>query len=137
MADTERNKNILAMRPSLALPTPEVQSPEELFQNSVLRPILKLQHPLLIHRFVTDSFTVKQKFAIKNAVEKTAYIEHRLKTDKKLQKEYVGMITGLMTLEEYTGYLQQKSELDRRITSMLVKRIIDGTKNDDHLPKVF
>lgn len=54
------------------------------------------------------------------------YISSRVKNDTRLQKEFIGMITGLMTTAEFDDYLLQKQEIDRRILTMLSARIIDG-----------
>ena len=45
-------QQLLQLRPDLQL-TPHPSKPDEQFQNQTLRPILKLQHPLLVKLFET------------------------------------------------------------------------------------
>jgi len=45
-----RNESIVALRPTVQKQSTE-HTKEELFQNEVLRPILKLQHDLFLHEW--------------------------------------------------------------------------------------
>jgi hypothetical protein len=38
------------------------------------------------------------------------------------------MVTGLMTSEEFQRYLKDKSEFDKRLSNMLIERIMDGRR---------
>ncbi len=122
----KRDQDILALRPNLDLNSENTVKIVEKFQNQCLRPILKLQHDLLVKRFLLDPQTIKSGFSYKNPLAKQTYISSRIKNDTRLQKEFIGMIAGLMTRAEFEEYLLQKQEIDRRILSMLSARIIDG-----------
>ena len=120
----ERDLLILRARPTLNFATLEGQAMLN-FQNQCLRPILKLQNDLLKLRFSTDNFTVKSSFARMIPFDQQQYIRHRLKTDKKLQREVIGLITGLLTIEEYAYYLNHSEEINKRILTMTIERLID------------
>ncbi|MCB0646134.1 MAG: hypothetical protein KDC49_05705 [Saprospiraceae bacterium] len=122
----KRDQDILALRPNIDLNSGNTIKPVEKFQNQCLRPILKIQHDLLVKRFSEDPQTLKSGFSHKNPLAMQTYISSRVKNDTRLQKEFIGMITGLMTVAEFDDYLLQKQEIDRRILTMLSARIIDG-----------
>ncbi len=98
-------------------------STDELFQNNVLRPILKLQNDLLVAYFINylgknranfNSLSVEKKFvAIDNAIQK----------DVKFRNSFKGMIIGLFTSDEYATYIENSSSLNKRMMGMLSERL--------------
>ena len=98
-------------------------SSDELFQNQVLRPILKLQNDLVLAVFL--NYLAKNKMALKNQTpeKKEATIENALQKDIKLQNIFKGMIIGLFTTDEYAVYLKNSSGLNKRMMSMLMERL--------------
>ncbi|MBP6758308.1 MAG: glyoxalase [Flavobacterium sp.] len=98
-------------------------SSDELFQNQVLRPILKLQNDLFIASFINhlgknridfDSFSVEKKLAtIENAIQKDIKFRNALK----------GIIIALFTLDEYAQYIKNSSSLNKRMMGMLIERL--------------
>ena len=98
-------------------------SSDELFQNQVLRPILKLQNDLVLAVFL--NYLAKNKMAFKNQTleKKEATIENALQKDIKLRNVLKGIIIGLFTADEYAVYLKNSSGLNKRIMSMLMERL--------------
>ena len=98
-------------------------SSDELFQNQVLRPILKLQNDLVLAVFL--NYLAKNKMAFKNLTpeKKEATIENALQKDIKLQNIFKGMIIGLFTTDEYALYLKNSSGLNKRMMGMLMERL--------------
>ena len=98
-------------------------SSDELFQNQVLRPILKLQNDLFLAVFL--NYLAKNKMALKNQTpeKKEATIENALQKDIKLQNIFKGMIIGLFTTDEYALYLNNFSGLNKRMMGMLMERL--------------
>ena len=98
-------------------------SSDELFQNDVLRPILKLQNDLVLAVFL--NYLAKNKMAFKNLTpeKKGATIENALQKDIKLRNVFKGMIIGLFTTDEYALYLNNSSSLDKRMMGMLLERL--------------
>jgi len=98
-------------------------SSDELFQNQVLRPILKLQNDLFLAVF--RNYLTQNKIAFKNQTpeKKEATIENALQKDIKLQNIFKGMIIGLFTADEYAVYLKNSSGLNKRMMSMLMERL--------------
>jgi hypothetical protein len=101
----------------------EYASFEEKFQNEVLRPILKLQHEFIISCFEHFLLLNKVQFNELNSIQKAEAINKLFKTDLRLKTELRGLIIGLFTHEEYKTYLVHSSQLNKRIYSMVQKRV--------------
>ena len=98
---------------------------EERFQNETLRPILKLQNPLLVAVF--HQYVEKRKgvFYDLGLSKKLAYIENSLIKDQKFRNSVKGMIIGQFTVEEYNHYTLNSSALNKRMMNMTIERIKD------------
>jgi len=98
-------------------------SSEELFQNQTLRPILKFQNDLFIEVF--RNYAVKQKnvFFSLSPQKKMDYIEHVIQRDIKFRNALKGMVIGLFTIKEYQEYIQNSSNLNKRMMNMVIERI--------------
>jgi len=95
----------------------------EQFQNEVLRPILKMQHLLLIAFF--SDYLKKRKITFSEVTPKQQqnYIESALSKDIGYKNFQLGIVTGQLSLEEYSFYKKNSSELNKRILQMLKKRL--------------
>ena len=116
------NTSIKQLRPSVRKEA-TVSTEFELFQNDVLRPILKLQHELFqFEWFQNPLFKVIQ--SIENPVLQRTQLSNFLSKNPNLTNRYIGMICGLFTNEEFTFYLSQKSVVDKRIKELLITRFL-------------
>ena len=117
-------KELQNLRPNIPTET-EKAGELESFQNNVLRPILKFQHDL----FVADA---KANPLMKRCFQKDTIDEQRVELKNFFAKNavskyaFIGMISGLMTSEEFSYYLSEKATFDKRLSSMLIERLIDG-----------
>jgi hypothetical protein len=98
-------------------------SSEELFQNEVLRPILKLQNDLFIASFLNYISKYKRDFYSKTVENKLAVIENAIQKDIKFRNALKGMIIGLFTTDEYELYIQNSSNLNKRMMNLLIERL--------------
>lgn len=98
-------------------------SPEERFQNETLRPILKFQNDLFIEVF--RNYAVKQKgvFFTLSPEKKMNYIENTIQRDIKFRNSLKGIIIGMFTVSEYKDYIQNSSNLNKRMMNLLIERI--------------
>lgn len=96
------------------------------FHHQVLRPVLKLQHPLLIRAFAEWGVEHKQQLDQKKPEQGMTLIEHAMKTHKRLRATVIGMMIGMLTQSEYERYLKHKRESNRRIVMMATKRLQDS-----------
>lgn len=98
-------------------------SPEESFQNEVLRPILKLQNDLFVAAFSNYVSKNKVDFYLHPVAKKLTIIENAIQKDIKFRNALKGMIIGLFTLAEYQLYIKNSSNLNKRMMGMLMERL--------------
>lgn len=98
-------------------------SADEFFQNETLRPILKLQNDLFIEVFRNYITKSKTDFYHFNVDKKLHFIEHSIQRDIKFRNSLKGIVIGLFTVDEYTRYIQNSSDLNKRMMSMLIERL--------------
>ena len=98
-------------------------SAEEKFQNLTLRPILKFQNDLFLEVF--KNYAVKQKgvFFTLNPEKKMNYIEHVIQRDIKFRNALKGMVIGMFTISEYKEYIQNSSNINKRMMNLLIERL--------------
>lgn len=119
----ERAEKIIQLRPSINCLKGEEQSLLEAFQNDVLRPILKFQNTILKQLFQNQLIKFKANWAEMNDVEKRSFFDKQFNGDPIYKHLYIGMITGLFTLEEFEFYSNHQKEVHKRIISMLKNRL--------------
>lgn len=98
-------------------------SSDEVFQNQVLRPILKLQNDLFIDVFKNYISKYKNDFYSYSVEKKLAYIENSIHKDIKFRNSLKGIVIGLFTISEYNTYIQNSSSLNKRMMNMLIERL--------------
>ncbi|WP_348824784.1 glyoxalase [Flavobacterium aestuarii] len=96
---------------------------EELFQNEVIRPILKLQNDLFIASFLNYISKYKRDFYTKSVESKLAVIENAIQKDIKFRNSLKGMIIALFTTDEYALYIKNSSSLNKRMMNLLIERL--------------
>ncbi|RTY82028.1 glyoxalase [Flavobacterium sp. LS1P28] len=96
---------------------------EESFQNEVLRPILKLQNDLFAASFLNYVNKNKIDFYSYTLDKKVSVMENAIQKDIKFRNSLKGMIIGLFTADEYAAYVQNSSNINKRMMSMLVERL--------------
>ena len=99
---------------------------EELFQNMVLRPVIKMQHDLLILRVKSHFSSKRVLFNVLDNKKRTEAIIKTFQSDHSLKKEIQGMITGQLSLVEFQQYLKSEHSLNKRIIQMVRNRMIDS-----------
>lgn len=128
----------------------DTMSGEERFQNSTLRPILKLQNKVLLAIFKDYILEKESKKGSKSetenetknprtysrlsAAKQREYIDMVFQKDIKFKSLLLGMIIGHFDLEEYNLYAQNSTGTDRRIINLLKERIFNGLAE---LPQEF
>ena len=98
-------------------------SGEEAFQNQVLRPILKLQNDLFVLSFKNYVSKNKIDFKTKSVEKKLMSIDNAIQKDIKYRNALKGMIIGLFTIDEYSTYIKNSSNLNKRMMGMLIERL--------------
>jgi hypothetical protein len=98
-------------------------SAEEKFQNQTLRPILKLQNDLFLAVFANQISKHKNDFYRLTVEKKLHYIENVIQKDIKFRNSLKGMVISLFNLDEYAEYIQNSSNLNKRMMNMLIERL--------------
>ena len=97
----------------------------EVFQNKVLRPILKLQNTIFVSVFLDELRRKKQDFTTFNSEDKYKAIQRHLNTNSSLKQRFLGIVMGLFTNTEMDFYQRHMSAINKRIFSMLKIRLED------------
>ena len=84
----------------------------ESFQNGTLRPILKLQHSIILQLFTL--FTKKQKTDVStyNKEELNNYVSLITKNNTVFRNQMLGVIIGQFTIEEFNLYKENDTEFN-------------------------
>lgn len=96
---------------------------EELFQNEVIRPIIKLQNDLFIASFLNFISKYKRDFYTKSIESKLLIIENAIQKDIKFRNSLKGMIIALFTTEEYGLYIKNSSSLNKRMMNLVIESL--------------
>jgi len=98
-------------------------SSEEKFQNQTLRPILKFQNDLFLEVF--RNYAIKQKgvFFTLTPEKKMNYVENVIQRDIKFRNSLKGIVIGMFTISEYKKYIQNSSNINKRMMNLLIERI--------------
>ena len=122
----DRPNDIIKIRPVLNLKKSSQITDEESFQNDTLRPIIKLQSPVLIESYRNYIIKHKNVFYELSNEKKLDYIENSINKNQKFRNLLKGMIIGLFTIEEYHVYKKNSSSLNKRMMNIVLKRLQDN-----------
>ncbi len=117
-----RDQSLTELRPNLGLETAH-STPTEQFQNETLRPILKLQHELLLAVFRQHIAKHPSAYERLSAAERTNWIARALQDDQRLRHRMAGLVIGQFTLTEWEQFAQNEPENMRRLIQMLIQRL--------------
>ena len=122
-----RQQSLDSIRPEISSACiNENMSDDELFQNTVLRPVIKLQNDLLVEVF--RNYIVKHKgvFYGLSTEKRIDYIENAIIKDMKFRNSLKGIIIGMFKVEEYLTYIKNSSALNKRMMHIVKERIISN-----------
>lgn len=123
----DRHNDLLKIRPEIKKhQTFDSMSDEERFQNETLRPILKLQQPLLIEVFINYANKHKGVFYELSIDKRMQYIETAVHKDQKFRNSIKGMLIGQFTVAEYQIYIKNSSQLNKRMMNLVITRLQDS-----------
>lgn len=124
-----RKEFLLSIRPTIeSAKIYDGMSADEAFQNKTLRPIIKMQHNLLIAVF--NNYIAKRKnvFFELSLEKRLDYIEHAIQKDLKFRNSLKGMIIGQFTVDEYESYIKNSSALNKRMMNIVKERLINSVQ---------
>jgi len=100
-------------------------STDERFQNTTLRPVIKLQNELFIEVFKNYAAKHKNVFYDLSLQKRIEYIENAIQKDMKFRNSLKGMVIGVFTVDEYSVYIQNSSALNKRMMHLVKEQLID------------
>lgn len=122
----DRHNDLLRIRPEIKKhQTFDNMSDEERFQNATMRPILKLQNPLLLAAFINYANKHKGVFYELSLDKRLQYIETAVCKDQKFRNSLKGMLIGQFTIDEYQHYISNSSKLNKRMMNLVIARLQD------------
>jgi hypothetical protein len=98
----------------------------EKFQNEVIRPVIKMQHELLIGSL--NNYLQKRKvdFSVLPDKKKRSKISSIYKTDNNYKNMTLGFVIGQFSMDEFKFYADNSSEINKRILQITSQRIKDS-----------
>jgi hypothetical protein len=113
-------------RPILQDLIKENMSAVELFQNQTLRPIIKMQHDLLISAFKNYIAKRKIDFLSLTAQKQRSKTKAIFVKDINYKNLTLGMIIGSFSADEFAHYSTTPSEYNKRIIQIVIQRMQDS-----------
>ncbi len=92
----------------------------------VLRPVIKMQHDVLILRVKSYFLSKKVVFHLMDKQKRVSAIESAFQNDNPFKKEIQGMILGQLTKEEFLTYLKSERSMNKRIIQIVRNRMLDS-----------
>ena len=102
----------------------ENKNEAESFQNATLRPILMLQHDLLVAFF--EHYVRKKKIDFQglSSAKKNDLMSNVFRNDNMFKTELRGMIIGQFTVNEFDLYQNIYADTNKRILTMAKERLL-------------
>lgn len=103
---------------------PEIHLENELFQNKVLRPILKMQHDIILKLFFNHINNLGIIWKDLKKSKKNQCVENQLSKNIQFKNLVIGIIIGQFNELEMNKYLLNSREYNKRILQMTIQRIV-------------
>ena len=120
-----RDRNILSLRDELLGNIHPQSTQEEIFQNRTIRPILKFQNDIFVASFHNYVNKHKTDFYHLSIEKKLMFIDNAIHKDIKFRNALKGMVIAMFTLDEFEEYIQNSSNLNKRMMNLLIERLKD------------
>jgi len=115
----------ISLRPTVdSAKVDETTHPNEVFQNETLRPIIKMQH-LLILAFVSDHVLKLNKgFLELSKGKQRTFVTNLFAKDNTFKHRLTGIILGQFTVEEFKTYTTITNDVNKRILNICLERMM-------------
>ena len=122
---TDRDRALLALRPSVAT---KPASGVEGFLHETLRPVLKLQNPVLLALVSAEVRKRVAGFAAFAPDDQRQRLAEVVRRDSRLKQVLFGVVLGVLTSEERAFALAHEAEVRRRILALIAERAVSQTE---------
>ena len=98
----------------------------EFFQNKTLRPIIKMQHKVIVVFF--KNCLLNRKIKVKELQERELLkiISVFFSKDNTFRNQLLGIVIGQFSIEEFQFYIKYRSEIHKRIVQIILQRLKDS-----------
>jgi hypothetical protein len=118
-------EELVALRPIIYTVRNSDVSALEQFQNESLRPIIKMQHDVLVG-LVKSQANFDELLQRKGSAQQFHDgVRTFIVKQPGLKHQLIGMIIGMFTLEELAMYAKHATDFNKRISGMICQRIAD------------
>lgn len=121
---TDRDRALLALRPTVDADPEAAASPAEAFLHRTLRPILKLQNDTLLALVAHDVAARVPGFEGFAPDDRRQRLAATLRSDSRLKRLLLGAVLGMMTADELAFALGHQAEVRRRAVALLAERVV-------------
>ncbi len=113
------------MRPLISSALTENSKPVEVFQNEVLRPVIKMQHEIIL-AYIRSLEQFKIILSKKGSrLDFQTRVHTFISKQLDIKNQLIGMILGMLTEEELVFYRENQNDLSKRISQMISQRVSD------------
>ena len=120
------NSKIKALLPEIKFEFTESMSITELFQNQILRPILKFQNEGLCRLVLHHCFQMNPKFGELSNTKKRKMLNDLISGNQALRNNLIGMIISFFDTEDLNFYFNSQKEINKRILAMIQIRVLEN-----------
>jgi len=117
-----RTTQILALRPNIITDDTRVSLDFEDFQNITLRPIIKFENEIILAIVKNQLIDLKVP---SNEKDKQLFVQQILQKNQVLKQQIIGITIGFFTMEEINFYIKNQTEINKRISQLVIKRVSD------------
>lgn len=96
----------------------------ELFQNKYLRSILKFQHDYLLLLVKDTCLQMNPNLSNLMEKERSQFMRQMIQNNQALRNQCIGLIVGFLESEQFSWYLKNKTNCNKRILQMVEKRVL-------------
>lgn len=113
------------MRPLISSALTENSKPVEVFQNEVLRPVIKMQHEIIL-AYIRSLEQFKIILSKKGSrLDFQTRVHTFISKQLDIKNQLIGMILGMLTEDELVFYREKQNDLSKRISQMISQRVSD------------
>ena len=120
---TDRDAALLALRPRVDADLEAARTEMEAFLHRTLRPVLKLQNPVVLQLVAHDLAERVPGFSGVALDDQRDRLRARLRSDTRLQRVLLGVVLGALTRRELAFALENAPEVRRRTLALLAERV--------------
>jgi len=124
--ESNYDNELLELRPLVAVELNGEKKEDEQFMHDTLRPILKQNHDKINAIIKASKHFNKNELIQKPISERHLFLKNLMNKNGALKNLLIGINIGFFTSEEMKYYLENQTELNKRISEMVVVRFISN-----------